>query len=101
MKHLKILIIILDFALEDAKKKGCNKIDEIILVGGSSKIPKIKEILKNKFGESIPINDFINPDEIVAYGAALCCEKLVGSNNKLLLHYSTLLLFFLNILNKV
>ena len=78
------LIIILDFALEDAKKKGCNKIDEIILVGGSSKIPKIKEILKNKFGESIPINDFINPDEIVAYGAALCCEKLVGSNNKLL-----------------
>ena len=82
------LLIKLDFALEDAKKKGCNKIDEIILVGGSSKMPKIKEILKNKFGENIPINDFINPDEIVAYGAALCSEKLVRSNNELLKNFN-------------
>ena len=70
----------LDQALKDAEAKGVSKIDEIILVGGSSKIPKIKEILKNKFGDEVPINNFINPDEIVAYGAALCCEKLVRSN---------------------
>jgi len=79
------LLIYIDQAIEDVKKKDINeiKIDEILLVGGSSKIPKVKEILKNKF-ENVPINDFINPDEIVAYGAALCCEKLVRSNNELL-----------------
>ena len=65
------LIEPLDHAIEDAKNKEISKIDEIILVGGSSKIPKVKEILKNKFGENIPINNFINPDKIVAYGAAL------------------------------
>ena len=77
----------LDQALKDAEAKGVSKIDEIILVGGSSKKPKIKEILKNKFGDEVPINNFINPDEIVAYGAALCCEKLVRSNNELLKNF--------------
>ena len=81
----------LDQALKDAEAKGVSKIDEIILVGGSSKIPKIKEILKNKFGDEVPINDFINPDEIVAYGAALCCEKLVRSNNELLKNFIILI----------
>ena len=73
----------LDRVIEDAKKKKVNKIDEIILVGGSSKIPKIKNILSGKF-KNIPINDSINPDEAVAYGAALFCEKLKGNNNELL-----------------
>ena len=77
------LIPPLDRVIEDAKIKGVNKIDEIILVGGSSKIPKIKEILANKF-PNIPINDKINPDEVVAYGATLFCEKLKGNNNELL-----------------
>ena len=81
------LIKPLDLALKDAKAKGVSKINEIILVGGSSKIPKIKQILKNKFGNEVPINNFINPDEIVAYGAALCCEKLVRSNNELLKNF--------------
>ena len=81
------LIEPLDHAIEDAKNKEISKIDEIILVGGSSKIPKVKEILKNKFGENIPINDFINPDEIVAYGAALCCGKIIKSNNELLKNF--------------
>ena len=45
--------------IKDAKKKEINKIDEIILVGGSSKIPKIKEILSEKF-KDVPINDLIN-----------------------------------------
>ena len=55
--------------------KTVKDIDEIILVGGSSKIPKIKEILKEKF-ENVIINDSINPDEAVAYGATLYCESL-------------------------
>jgi len=78
----------LEHAIKDAKKKEISKIDEIILVGGSSKIPKVKEILKNKFGKNIPINNYINPDEIVAYGAALCCEKLIRSNNELLKNFN-------------
>ena len=82
------LIEPLDHAIEDAKSKDISKIDEIILVGGSSKIPKVKEILENKFGENIPVNNFINPDEIVAYGAALCCEKLMRSNNELLKNFN-------------
>ena len=77
----------LNNAIEDARKKGIDKIDEIILVGGSSRIPKIKEILEEKFGKEVPINNYINPDEIVAQGAALCCEKLVRSNNELLKNF--------------
>ena len=69
--------------IEDAKKKETVKIDEIILVGGSSKIPKIKEILSKKF-KDVPINDLINPDEAVAYGATLVCAKILKNNNSLL-----------------
>ena len=78
----------LNNAIKDAKKKGIDKIDEIILVGGSSRIPKIKEILKEIFGKEVPINNYINPEEIVAQGAALCCEKLVRSNNELLKNFA-------------
>ena len=52
------------------------KIDEIVLVGGSSKIPKIKEILRNEFSNQIKINDSISPDEVVAHGAAFFAESL-------------------------
>ena len=57
-------------------KKNLNNtdIDEIILVGGSSKIPKIKQIIANKF-KNVPINDSINPDEVVAYGAIIYAES--------------------------
>ena len=57
------------------------QIQEIILVGGSSKIPKIKKILSEKFPNT-RINDTINPDEVVAYGATLFCEKLIRNNNE-------------------
>ena len=50
-------------------------IDEILLAGGSTRIPKIKEILKSYFGSKIIINDTINPDEVVAYGATLQAAK--------------------------
>lgn len=45
-------------------------IDEIILVGGSSRIPKIQKLLKDYFGGK-ELNRSINPDEAVAYGAAV------------------------------
>ena len=60
--------------LNYAKIKNTD-IDEIILVGGSSKIPKIKEILKEKF-PGVIINDQISPDEVVAFGATIYCESL-------------------------
>ena len=77
----------LNEAIKIAQGNGIGIIDEIILVGGSSRIPKIKDILEEKFGKEVPINNLINPDEIVAQGAALCCEKLVRSNNELLQNF--------------
>ena len=53
--------------LKDAKLTK-EKIDEIILVGGSTRIPKIQEILKKYFNKEL--NKSIHPDEAVAYGAA-------------------------------
>ena len=83
----KKLLNPLDIVLEDAKKDCIENIDEIILVGGSSRIPKIKAILSEKF-PNVKINDSINPDEAVAYGATLFCEKLARSNNELLQNFN-------------
>ena len=66
------LIPPLDRVLSDQKLKPEN-INEIVLVGGSSKIPKIKQILTEKFPNVI-INDSINPEEAVAYGAVIFSE---------------------------
>lgn len=44
-------------------------IDDIVLVGGSTRIPKIREMLKNYFGKELKKD--INPDEAIAYGAAI------------------------------
>ena len=56
-------------ALEDANLKK-HEIDEIVFVGGSTRIPKIQELIKNYFNGKEP-NRSINPDEAVAYGAAI------------------------------
>ena len=53
-----------------SKKLDNKDIDEIVLVGGSSKIPKIKKIIQTKF-KDVPLNDNISPDEAVAYGASI------------------------------
>ena len=60
-----------DEALSIAKLKKEN-IDDIILVGGSTRIPKIKEMVKEYFNKS-PLQN-INSDEVVAHGAALCAN---------------------------
>lgn len=55
--------------LQDAKV-GKTEIDEIVLVGGSTRIPKVQQLLKDFFNGKEP-NRGINPDEAVAYGAAV------------------------------
>ena len=48
-----------------------DEIEEIIFVGGSFRIPKLEEIIRNYFGKQVKICKSLNPDEIVAYGATL------------------------------
>lgn len=60
-----------------------NDIDEIILVGGSSRLALVKEKLQATFHR--PINDFLNPDEVVAIGAAIQADILSGNRTDLLL----------------
>uniref|UniRef100_A0A914PGZ3 Heat shock protein 70 n=1 Tax=Panagrolaimus davidi TaxID=227884 RepID=A0A914PGZ3_9BILA len=67
---------IVDKALKDAYMSAAN-IDEVLLVGGSSRIPKIQEMLIKKFGKQ-KINKRINGDEAVAYGAALQAAMITG-----------------------
>ena len=54
-------------ALKDAKLSK-NKIEEVVLVGGSTRIPKIQKLLQDFFNGK-ELNKTINPDEAVAYGA--------------------------------
>ncbi|KAJ9442344.1 Luminal-binding protein [Diplonema papillatum] len=72
--------------LDDAKLKK-SEIDEIVLVGGSTRIPKIQNLIKDFFNGKEP-NKGINPDESVAYGAAVQGAVLSGESelqNKVLL----------------
>lgn len=57
-----------------------SKVDEIVLVGGSTRIPKVRELLKEFFDGKEP-NSSINPDEAVAYGAAVQCGILTGDES--------------------
>lgn len=68
-----------DQALRDSKLKYDN-IDHVVLIGGSTRIPKIKELLIEKFGNKLKCD--INPDEAVAYGASIYAAKLSGINNE-------------------
>eukprot|EP00750_Incisomonas_marina_P002841 INCI12714.1.p1 GENE.INCI12714.1~~INCI12714.1.p1 ORF type:complete len:638 (+),score=152.22 INCI12714.1:360-2273(+) len=63
--------------LADARTEK-SQVDEVILVGGSTRIPKVVELLKNFFDGKQP-NNSINPDEAVAYGAAVQAAILDGS----------------------
>ena len=60
-----------------------DKIDEIILVGGMTRVPKVQETVKNFFGK--PANKSINPDEAVAIGAAVQGAVLSGEVKDILL----------------
>ena len=76
------LLIPIDKVLDQAQK-GISDINEIVFVGGSTKIPRIKEMIKNTFFD-ININDSINPEETVAYGAAIEAAKLNNNDNEIL-----------------
>ena len=69
-------------ALKDA---GINKpeIDEIIMVGGSTRVPLVKEMVSVYFNKKL--NDSVNPDEVVALGAAIQADILAGNTTDLLL----------------
>jgi molecular chaperone DnaK len=58
-------------------------IDEVILVGGSTRIPKIQEVVKGYFGKDP--NRSVNPDEVVAIGAAIQGAVLTGEQKDVLL----------------
>ncbi len=62
-------------ALEDAKLKASD-IDEVLLVGGSTRIPKVQQLVQEFFGKAP--NRSVNPDEVVALGAAVQGGVLAG-----------------------
>lgn len=66
----------LDQLLRDAKI-GKDAIDEIIMVGGSTRVPRIRQLVTDYFGGK-KLNDSVNPDEAVAYGAAVQAHILSG-----------------------
>jgi molecular chaperone DnaK len=70
-------------ALKDAKLDP-SKIDEVVLVGGSTRIPKVQETVKEMFGGKEP-HKGVNPDEVVAVGAAIQGGVLSGEVQDILL----------------
>ena len=69
-------------ALQDAKLNPSD-IDEVLLVGGSTRIPKIQELVKSFFGKEP--NRSVNPDEVVAVGASIQGGVLAGDVKDVLL----------------
>ncbi len=69
-------------ALKDAKLTK-NDIDQVVLVGGSSRIPYIQNLIKNEIGKEP--NKSVNPDEVVAMGAAIQGGVLTGEVDDLVL----------------
>jgi molecular chaperone DnaK len=70
-------------ALKDAKLDP-SKIDEVVLVGGSTRIPKVQQVVKELFGGKEP-HKGVNPDEVVAVGAAIQGGVLSGEVQDILL----------------
>jgi molecular chaperone DnaK len=71
-----------ELALQDAGIKA-SQIDEVVLVGGSTRIPRVQELVKKFFGKEP--HKGVNPDEVVAVGAAIQAGVLAGDVKDLLL----------------
>ncbi len=69
-------------AVEDAKI-GIEKIDHVVMVGGSTRIPLVKKTVGDFFSKKV--YDELNPDEVVALGAAIQADILAGNQKDLLL----------------
>ena len=70
------------YALKDAGL-NVNNIDAVVMVGGSTRVPLVIESVKNFFGKEL--FDELNPDEVVALGAAVQADILAGNNTDMLL----------------
>src|SRR6202166_817077 len=70
-------------ALEDAKMSP-NDIQEIVMVGGSTRIPKVQSLVRTFFGEN-KLHMGVSPDEVVAVGAAIQGAVLAGEVKDILL----------------
>ncbi len=79
---LKRLMPPVEQALKDAGLDA-KKIDEVVLVGGSTRIPKVQEMVKAHFAKEP--NKSVNPDEVVAVGAAVQAGVLSGEKTDILL----------------
>ncbi|MBQ9255039.1 MAG: molecular chaperone DnaK [Bacteroidales bacterium] len=79
---IKRCLIPCEKALQDAGYDK-NKIDEVILVGGSSRIPAVQKLVQDFFGKTP--NKSVNPDEVVAIGAAIQGGVLTGEVKDVLL----------------
>jgi molecular chaperone DnaK len=75
-------LVPLENAMKDAKITP-SQVNEIILVGGSTRIPKVQELVKNYFGKEP--SKGVNPDEVVAIGAAVQGGVLAGDVKDILL----------------
>ncbi|MGN6615590.1 MAG: Fe-S protein assembly chaperone HscA [Ilyomonas sp.] len=69
-------------SLKDAHLTS-HDIDVVVMVGGSTRVPAVKEAVSNFFGK--PVNDTVDPDEVVALGAAIQADILAGNNKDFLL----------------
>lgn len=69
-------------ALKDSALKTSD-IDTVVMVGGSTRVPLVKEAVSTFFGK--PVNDSVDPDEVVALGAAIQADILAGNNKDTLL----------------
>ena len=69
-------------ALKDAALT-VKDIENIVMVGGSTRVPLVKETISSFFGK--PVFDKVNPDEVVALGAAIQADVLAGNNKDVLL----------------
>lgn len=80
IKHYidKTMVCVND-ALRDANTKT-DKVDEVVFVGGSTRIPMIERVIEEKFGKKP--NKSINPDEAVSIGAAVQASVLTGKSSR-------------------
>lgn len=76
---IKRCLLPVEKVLEDANKQTTD-VDEIVMVGGSSRIPKVQDTIIDYFGGK-KLNLTINPDEAVAHGAAIQAACLSGQEN--------------------
>ncbi|KAK7295692.1 hypothetical protein RJT34_18603 [Clitoria ternatea] len=78
--HFDRCMKLVEECLKDAKMDKCD-VDDVVLVGGSTRIPKLQQLLKNFFNGK-DLCKCINPDEAIAYGAAVMASKLSDECNE-------------------